>query len=93
MTSLKMYISIYICGKKKIYIYIYIHNYKSEVPKIYTIVNAIYIPKSYYFLCITLKLYKLRMTQNYIFEKEFVIWYMIGIDNDVLKKECFQMVS
>ena len=33
------------------------------------------------------------MTQNYIFEKVFVIWYMIGIDNDVLKKECFQMVS
>ena len=66
-----MYISIYIRGK--IYIYIYIIT-KVKFPKTYIIVNAIYIPKSYYFLYITLKLYKLlRMTQNYIFEKVFVI--------------------
>ena len=50
------------------------HNCKSEVSKTYTIVNALYIPKFYYFLYVTLKLYMLRMTQNYIFEKS--ICYM-----------------
>ena len=33
------------------------------------------------------------MTQKYIFEKVFVIWYMIVIDNIVIKEKCFQVVS
>ena len=53
--------------------------------KTYIIVNALYILEFYYFLYIILKLYMLRMTQNYIFEKVFFIWYMIGIDNIVIK--------
>ena len=39
----------------------------------------------YYFLSVTLKLYMLRMIQNYIFEKVFVIRYMISIDNIEIK--------
>ena len=46
---------------------------KMKFPKTHTIVNALYILKFNYFLYITLKLYKLRMTQNYIFEKVFII--------------------
>ena len=51
------------------------HNCKSEVSKTYTIVNALYIPKFYYLLYITLILYKLRMTQT-IFLKKYIC-YMI----------------
>ena len=40
-----------------------------------------------------MKLYMLRITQNYIFGKIFIIWYVIGIDNIVIKEECFQVVS
>ena len=80
--SQDMSIYIYIFGKN---IFIYIHNCKSEVSKTYTIVNALYLPEFYYLLYIILKLYMLRMTENYIFEKIFVIWDMIGIDNIVIK--------
>ena len=49
---------------------------KVKFSKTYTIINALY---AY------LKLYMLKMTQNYIFEKVFVIRYMIGIDNIEIK--------
>ena len=67
-------------------IYLYIHNCKSEVSKnLYYYQCFVHIPEFYYFLSVTLKLYVLRMTQNYISEKGFVIRYMIGIDNIVIK--------
>ena len=66
MTSLKTCIFIYILVQ--IYIYIYIIA-KVKFPKSYTIVNALYIPEFYYVLYISLKLYMLRMTQNYILRK------------------------
>ena len=51
-------------------IYIYTHIFaKAKFQKTYTIVNALYILEFYYFLCVTLKLYMLRMTQNYILRK------------------------
>ena len=68
------------------YLYIYIIE-KVKFPKTYTIVNALYKTEFYYLVHITLKLYMLRMTQT-IFLRKY-----IGIDNDVLKKECFQIIS
>ena len=62
-----VYIYTYIWKK---YIYIYIIA-KVKFPKTYQC--FIHIFEFYYFLYITLKLYKLRMTQNYIFEKVFII--------------------
>ena len=59
---------IYILVQIYIYIYIYIIA-KVKFPKSYTIVNALYIPEFYYILYISLKLYMLRMTQNYILRK------------------------
>ena len=67
------------------YFFIYTHICKSEVSKYYIIFNALYIIEFYYFLYIILKFYMLRMTQNYIFEKVFIIWYMIGIENTIIK--------
>ena len=68
MMSLKMCIFTYIFFGKSIIIYLYIFA-KVKFPKTYTIVNASYILGFYYFLYITLKLYMLKMTQNYILSK------------------------
>ena len=51
----------------------------------YTYLNFLFF--IFNFLCVILKLYMLKMTQKYIyfFEKLFIIWYMIGIDNIAIK--------
>ena len=54
---------------------VYTHICKSEVSKIYTIIYTLYTPEFYYFLCVILKLYMLRMTQKLYFLES--IHYMI----------------
>ena len=46
---------------------VYTHICKSEVSKTYTIIYTLYTPEFYYFLCVILKLYMLRMTQKLYF--------------------------
>ena len=81
-SSLRTCIYIYIFVVK---IYLYIHNCKSEVSKSLNHYSCFIHTWILLFLVYYFKLYMLRMTQNYIFEKLFVIWYITDIDNIVIK--------